>query len=60
LGPDGTRVGSVIKINMTVKTNESKEVLLSYADVLRDMIMKNFEDNYDGFVADTDLNELAL
>jgi len=60
LGPDGTRVGSVILINMTVKTNESKDVLLSYADVLRDMIMKNFEDNYDGFVADTDLSELAL
>jgi len=50
----------VILINMTVKTNESKDVLLSYADVLRDMIMKNFEDNYDGFVADTDLSELAL
>ncbi len=37
LGPDGKRVGSEIMINMTVKTNESKEMLLSYDDTLRNL-----------------------
>jgi len=59
-GPDGKRVGSVIKIDMTVKTNDSKEMLLSYVDVLRDLIKESIEENYDAFVADTDPSKLPL
>ena len=60
LGPDGKRVGSVIMINMTVKTNESREMLLSYVDTLRNLIVESIENNYEAFVADTDVNELCL
>ncbi len=60
LGPDGKRVGSNIKINMTVKTNESKEMLLSYVDTLKDLIVESIEENYEAFVADTDVSDLCL
>ncbi len=60
LGPDGKRVGSHIMINMTVKTNKSKEMLLSYVDTLRDLIVESIENNYEAFVADTDVSELCL
>ena len=60
LGPDGKRVGSHIMINMTVKTNESKEMLLSYVDTLKNLIVESIEENYEAFVADTDVSELCL
>ena len=47
-------------INMTVKTNESKEMLLSYVDTLRNLIVESIENNYEAFVVDTDVNELCL
>ncbi len=59
-GPDRKRVGSEIMINMTVKTNESKEMLLSYVDTLRNLIVESIENNYEAFVADTNVNELCL
>jgi hypothetical protein len=37
-------------INMTVKTNDSKEQLLSYADALRDLIKESIEANYEQFI----------
>jgi hypothetical protein len=60
LGPDGKRVGSDIVINMRVKTNESKEMLLSYVDTLKNLIVESIEENYEAFVADTDVSELCL
>jgi hypothetical protein len=57
-GPDGTRKGSILKINLTVKTNDSKEQLLTYVDTLRDMIKESIEENYDSFIVPD--NELVL
>jgi len=50
VGPDGERKASVIKMDLTIETSDTKEQLLTYVEELKQCVIDHINENYDAFV----------
>ena len=50
VGPDGERKDSVIKMDLTIETSDTKEQLLNYVEDLKQCIIEHINENYDAFI----------
>ena len=50
VGPDGERKASVIKMDLTIETSDTKEQLLTYVDQLKECIIEHIHNNFDAFI----------
>ena len=50
VGPDGERKASVIKMDLTIETSDTKEQLLTYVEELKQCIIEHINENYDAFI----------
>jgi hypothetical protein len=50
VGPDGERKASVIKMDLTIESSDTKEQLLTYVEELKQCIIEHINENYDAFM----------